>query len=344
MKQREFVEWARFGTITTTLALAALALDAAACSSRDQTAADVDATPKGQEAAVDAVPAETPFESSVPGDVAKADFASVLGAVRCEHAQRCCQAARYALDVAACKQHVVELWSDLDDPKTVYDPAAAGDCVRAQERELLTCFDRTLVIAEACRAVTTGTVPVGGDCTTARQCATPTGRERMACTAGKCEVTSRRQAKGEPCQATCTERYDRTISRCTTLPDDAAAPDAVRQICYTEDGIACGPARTCVTAPAVGEACWGPGTCAPNAFCGPASVCVALSPPGGACTDAYACASGQRCTAAGCVNWAAFGEPCATGECMSGMCDGATSTCGLVDVVDWKGLCAGAKL
>lgn len=345
MKQRVFVKWARFGTIATTLALAALALDAAACSSRDQTAADVDATPSVQEAAVDAVPAETPFESSVPGDVAKADFTSVLGAVFCEHAQRCCQAAHYALDEAACKRHIVEIWPEIDDPNTVYYPAAAGDCARTQERELLTCFDRTLVIAEACRAVTTGTVPVGGECTAAYQCAKPTGRETMLCTAGRCEVWSRRQAKGEPCESSCFERYDRAGFACTLLPSDAAAPDAASQTCFTRDGVACGPAGTCVTVPAVGEACWGPGTCAPNAFCGPASVCVALSGPGGACTGLPdECVSGQRCVNAVCVNWAAFGEPCAGGDCMSGTCDASTRTCGSSDSVGWRGLCAGAKL
>lgn len=256
-------------------------------------------------------------------------FADSLVAAFCGGLRTCCESQARPFSGPDCETNLRALLAArvVTDPRQVFDPAAAAECLANVEAALPTCAG---VEREPCDRVYGGTIATGGACEATSHCAPVSGARVYCLQVCKAE---RRATEGQACVRTCRAQGD-----CFALDD--AAPSLVGTAvtdygeCYVDDGLLC-LQQTCQRAPAVGEPCHDGFFCTAGAVCESGS-CVAAPPPGGSCVTQ--CGPGQLCLGGICDPLGALGEECfgsglaaddqcASGFCRNGVCS-ATATIG----------------
>jgi hypothetical protein len=235
-----------------------------------------------------------------------------------------------------------------------FDSAAGTTCInaiQAASKEASFCDDLGSADDEAfapCvnvyKTPTTGTVPLGGACTTAGDCVVSTAGlttcEPQTSGAAKCRLTVRAK-ENDAC--------DGVLGAGQVLLAPGSEGKSTVSVCWNEDGLFC-PAATnkCTKLLAIGATCSANdiGPCAAGAECHP-NACTALAPIGAACTPS-ATGLGDGCdftrgycddTSKTCTALVPIGAPCSANKqcgsnslCTNGKCEGGalvnTKVCG----------------
>ena len=225
----------------------------------------------------------------------------------CRGVAPCCEATGVSHDVATCRSLLTPFFFDLDGIK--FDKKAAQQCLD----ELATTASSCPVGDEpaVCSRVLTGSVPPGGDCTYAFQCAPRPGKVDCSVTQGIC----REQVPAQHGQECSTESGPQWTS-CYTDDDENFYCDLDTTICRPKSG--------------VGEPCgkW-TGSCPVETACSEDKLCLSRVPVGGDCSSAR-CVLEAYCDAANvCQPDRKPGEPCESGdECPGDNCDFDAGVCG----------------
>jgi hypothetical protein len=313
------------------LAAGAASLSLAACGGDDDGPVSPDAapgTPDGATATPDAA-------TGVP----LSDFSAQLDHAYCDLDVRC----RFAVSVDACLQGQTEYnpipqlvavvaagradyHADLAQP--CLDAIAASDC----------SLTTLTTMSEACSAVFTAKVALGGTCFADEECLSELctrGCNAGTCCAGSCDANP----YGPP-GATCNTTDDcdyqgycpassTGVATCVARLEEGAACEAGSDTC--QFGLTCD--GTCKRLPAHGESCMA-GVFLPcsdvNDLCDPATAkCVARPLPGEACNadQGVDCVNYARCVIDTCVALALEGEDCAHNECYRGLTCGPDTKC-----------------
>jgi hypothetical protein len=258
--------------------------------------------------------------------------------VGCDYGVRCGEYPDVATCLSAVTDTTPQLVADVKSGKTLYDAAKAGTCLDAFAS--FGCNQSSVNVAPAaCDETFTGTVPVGGACVSAQQCASATCETTAcdgttACCVGMCVAARVTVAEGGACglDATCA-----TGTFCDFGTSTCKRRGGAGTACVSS--IACASGLTCVTSagttPRVcgafaltGEDCRRTdGACDARAdFCDPATnKCVPRGLPGADCvaTNVTSCLPYARCDpmTLKCVARGVLGAPCAQGpDCSSGQC------------------------
>lgn len=267
--------------------------------------------------------------------IAESQLCSRQADVYCSVAGPCCQAAGTPVDAALCRQLVI---AECEDKRTsahaagrVYDARAAGTCLGGLPGTIRNCQplddDAAEVIFDACDAIWVGATPLGGACSTSRDCAPSADGAQVTCgfsstpgdaMVGACALV--RVAKlGEPCGA---------------LPDAGVSyvPCASGLVCDRPTSGDAGSEERCLTRGSVGAPCQSSGHCVSGLTCPSAThVCSAPAADGASCEpyESYACGEQSWCdtTTKRCAPLPGAGTACATGHypsCAEGTyCDDA---------------------
>jgi hypothetical protein len=292
------------------LGVAGVAFLLAGCGESERGGGDGDGT----------IPPSVPVEADA--------FSRAYADAFCTSIGPCCAAQSYAFDANLCRSTLEALLTALvryyaGQPNVSFDEQGAGRCVSAVRAAYTACTDRDAYAAvdDSCDMFR-GTVPAGGSCHEGFECA-ETASESAYCDTGVCTVEvdpsdpfdAPHAAAGAACNYTCDDS-----GSCS-----GTGGDTVTGVCWTEDGLVCGSAGTCVSAPAVGSPC-ASYHCAVDAHC-EGSVCVADTATGSCDSGDDACLSTSFCDYSVspyvCRPRKQNGELCETGdECASDKCEG----------------------
>jgi hypothetical protein len=254
--------------------------------------------------------------SEVPipvGNVSREEFAQLYPTIVCGNWAGCCGPTSFESEgcLAARAAAVAVL---LDDPLVEYDPAGGGTCLRAAQAASAGCGNATPDPAYgACRAAFHGVLPLGANCTSDAQCASPADGTGI-CAASYtdpaqmfCEyvLLPRHGSLGEPCYCTPDGQWESCITYWTV-----SGPLEQEAGCYVVDGLYCD--GVCRSIGGLGDPCnIYKESCAPGLACNN-YVCQWLPGSGELCMDGL-CQSDLFCNAEGwCEQLGRLGEPCQT--------------------------------
>ncbi len=267
------------------------------------------------------------------GPITSTDMPAALARVICGKVESCeCSWGdnRLCMDLpgcpgsrSACIDQVSDFYASLAEANSrldgvVYDANRARACI--DYIEAASCSD--VGYTEICAAAWQGTLPLGADCTSARQCEGSYDlgvRCEAQCTAAETYQTE----PGAACDRTC--RIVEGLDNPLCVMDSNTSGDAA---CYYGDGYRCFEGN-CAPLGAVGEACSGNYQCVEGAAC-IQGVCSARIEVGEFCSaDAVGnpCVNGAYCDGLRCIAQVALGESCTAPEaCTSGSCLGDVCT------------------
>jgi len=271
--------------------------------------------------------------TSSSGSIASDDMPSLVAQALCDKVESCeCSWGdnRLCMDLpgcpgsrGACLDQVSNFYSSLAEANSrlegvVYDSARARACVDYIQAADCENVDYT----EMCAAAWQGTLPLGANCTSARQCEGYYDlgvRCETQCVAAETYQTE----PGAACDRTC--RFVEGLDNPLCMVELNATGDAA---CYYSDGYRCF-GGSCVPLGAMGEACSGNYQCVEGAACiqGVCSARIELDQFCSADAVGNPCVSGAYCDGLRCIAQVDLGESCTAPEaCMSGSCLGDVCT------------------
>lgn len=277
---------------------------------------------------------ETTDAGHVTGSVRNSEFATQYAASFCQGISSCCAANAIAFDSKSCESSLAAqanavLAARMADPKITYDADAATRCINSIHDANVACTDREQYRSadDPCDFIFRGTVPLGGACSENAQCESAEG-QRVRCDQGVCTIETSTPSMGdgphaklgEPCASTCTNSANGGWG-CTNAGNSAPTIDAS---CWTDEGLYCGNAGSCVAVPNLGEACALSNYCPMGAYCS-GGTCVAQLSSGSCASNTSACSASSYCdtTSQQCTPKKSDGSACdQDSECLGGDCYG----------------------
>lgn len=282
------------------------------------------------------------------GPVPKSEFPARFESAVCDNIGSCCKSAGYKYDANSCKNAIASSIGQIfSSNNTVYNAAAAGDCLDSVSAAFSSCKGFDSVSAASCQQVFTGTQPAGSPCTSSTECK-PVADADVYCdrplggggqggsAQGTCTVKPRGN-KGDGCDETCTENGN--VTSCSSsggggTGGSGGAPAGGNATCYTNEGLYCDGNHVCAALIPIGQPCVDYSGCVDGAYC-ESGVCTAKQAAGGPCTYSDACKDGTYCAQATpgasgtCANKKADGASCTSfDECQGGDCQNGKCTSG----------------
>ena len=235
-------------------------------------------------------------QSSVPID----DFISRVSKIICDNLAQCCPAAQLPFDSASCtvnaQRSLHNQYSALDFSRVRFESSVVERCLSGYASWLSSCVqsDSSAEALLACNGLIVGTVPLGGACRDAGECAPPangaakcqaptdsTSSEGTCASYGGAFGAASHGKQGDACDGSC------AATRCDTVPSSSPSTIAV---CFDSDGLFCADKRTCQPLLADGAACTVFG-CGTQSYCNAVRVCAPKQPNGASCSLDSDCAS-----------------------------------------------------
>jgi hypothetical protein len=237
--------------------------------------------------------------------IAAEQFATTFARAQCKSFGACCLESNRTYTDSTCQSATASKWQlrfDRDAVRpTVYDPAAAGRCLKELEAQMICGDAYPASLIPDCLRIFAGTLADGEICTASVECKSGHCQSAEGTGTNTCQAEASYYFEvgkaGDSCLVTC-----RDVNSCGFGNFPSSVTQMHPGVCLRTDGLYCddlseGP-RICKPLAAEGEHCSYSG-CQAGTYCSPIlengtavdHLCVARRPAGAACTDNKHCLS-----------------------------------------------------